>query len=201
MLATRCPPPRHTNATAVRDQVYLPIRLADPTTNVSSSLLTSGVGSEVSSSLPTPDLVTNLVTNQVLLLCISIVPRPCHGARLVHATLQAPPDRLPPRAVAGRPRRSLCGNMVCGMGWQTGWRKLANTLPIGISRVARGRRPTAAPPRHEVSRTRHTSTVHCGWGGGPVATHGISPLRTRGHTRSQRDLAIRRRRRVHTRRP
>jgi hypothetical protein len=32
---------------------------------------------------------------------ISIVPRARHGARIVHATLQALPDRLPPRA--GRP--------------------------------------------------------------------------------------------------
>ena len=38
-------------------------------THVSSSQLTSGVGSEVSSSLPTPDLVTNMVTTQVVLLC------------------------------------------------------------------------------------------------------------------------------------
>jgi hypothetical protein len=29
---------------------------------------------------------------------ISVVPRPRHGARVVHATLQAPPDRSPPRA-------------------------------------------------------------------------------------------------------
>jgi hypothetical protein len=113
---------------------------------------------------------------------ISIVPRPRHGARIVHATLQAPPDRYLTgchHVLAGRPRMSLCGNMVCGMGWQTGWRKLANTLPIGISRVARGRRAAAdgrAPPARGVSDSAYVDcALWMGWWSGRNSRHLATP--------------------------
>ena len=44
--------------------------LASPCTLACNTSLTSGVGSKVSSSFPTPDLVTNIVTKLVVLLCM-----------------------------------------------------------------------------------------------------------------------------------